>query len=497
MYVTRQGYLKWLLFSVILMLLVTNLFLKFYPLKYWNKQHVGKRTFKSQSHIMETILDQKIIELESKLRDDFRKDLKDMFAETHDRNVTDKPPLSTHKLVTPSVQQGMSSRSDGMVKSLPLVLDADQNNMADVAGTRLDTNVTSDITKQRNITEQKNLNNYVGGYAAASEEVSYGEKNETKYSHFTVIGKYKFHNRAEPTNYPPPKFPGFKIANKDLCKNNPTDYVIYVHTAADHIQNRQVIRRTWGNKDLFKDRRTKIVFFLGLNNHEALQNKLEKEALQYGDLVQGNFLDSYKNLTYKAILAVRWFKEYCTNVKLIIKTDDDIFLNIFQLMTLLESSKDVHRQVVCPIWQEGTMPILRDPKTCMKWCVQDNEYPGLSGYPRYCSGWTYIYSRDIVEDLAVGISHTPFHWIDDAWLTGAVLNKLLEINWVDILQYMDGNWQEVYKDYQDKNKPLKTMITHVGAKEMPLLWNTVVSRLTFAERDNFNSKVLSYYDSSG
>jgi hypothetical protein len=42
-----------------------------------------------------------------------------------------------------------------------------------------------------------------------------------------------------------------------------------------------------------------------------LQAAVEKEFAQYKDLVQGNFIDSYFNNTWKTALGLRWAVEHC------------------------------------------------------------------------------------------------------------------------------------------------------------------------------------------
>jgi len=54
--------------------------------------------------------------------------------------------------------------------------------------------------------------------------------------------------------------------------------------------------------------------------------------------VQGNFIDSYKNLTLKAVLGLRWMSQYCSQAPFAIKTDDDTFLNIFEMIRLMKEN---------------------------------------------------------------------------------------------------------------------------------------------------------------
>jgi hypothetical protein len=42
-----------------------------------------------------------------------------------------------------------------------------------------------------------------------------------------------------------------------------------------------------------------------------LQAVVEQEFAQYKDLVQGNFIDSYFNNTWKTALGLRWAVEHC------------------------------------------------------------------------------------------------------------------------------------------------------------------------------------------
>ena len=57
-----------------------------------------------------------------------------------------------------------------------------------------------------------------------------------------------------------------------------------------------MIRSTWGKQVPELD--TRVVFLLG-RGEEGSQAEVEKEFLLEGDIAQGDFVDSYHNLTYK------------------------------------------------------------------------------------------------------------------------------------------------------------------------------------------------------
>ncbi len=78
--------------------------------------------------------------------------------------------------------------------------------------------------------------------------------------------------------------------SEDFCRG--AEAVIVVHSAPNHRELRQTIRETWGGVDGYK-----TVFVLGLTGLDV-----EKEFHQWGDLVQGNVVDAYRNMTYKHLL---------------------------------------------------------------------------------------------------------------------------------------------------------------------------------------------------
>lgn len=67
----------------------------------------------------------------------------------------------------------------------------------------------------------------------------------------------------------------------------------------------------------------------------GLQVSLESENDQYHDILQGSFKDTYRNMTYKHIMALKWVLYYCPGVRYVLKSDDDTFVNTPVLMRAL------------------------------------------------------------------------------------------------------------------------------------------------------------------
>ena len=75
------------------------------------------------------------------------------------------------------------------------------------------------------------------------------------------------------------------------------------------------------------------MFCTGSTLDENIQRSLEEESQEYGDLVQGDFLDNYYNLSYKAIMGNLWVTEFCSQAEFLVKTDDDMFVDMYEVKT--------------------------------------------------------------------------------------------------------------------------------------------------------------------
>ena len=80
-----------------------------------------------------------------------------------------------------------------------------------------------------------------------------------------------------------------KLNPSNLCKVSGQFVFIYVLSSIENIQKRQLIRQTWANNiDI------RVGFIIGQTNESVYKKIIEKEYNQYGDLIQGNFIDSYR-----------------------------------------------------------------------------------------------------------------------------------------------------------------------------------------------------------
>jgi hypothetical protein len=78
-------------------------------------------------------------------------------------------------------------------------------------------------------------------------------------------------------------------------------------------------------------------FVIGLTDDEAVQQKIKEESEKYGDILQINMNDTYSNLSLKVAGLLNWVNTYCSPVDFILKVDDDVYVNVHNLATVLHS----------------------------------------------------------------------------------------------------------------------------------------------------------------
>lgn len=111
----------------------------------------------------------------------------------------------------------------------------------------------------------------------------------------------------------------------DVTQN--ASLVVLVTTGPENFRHREVIRETWGSCSSNQSSK-RVIFFMGSVNSSEVQEKIRNESEIYKDIVQGNYDDTYRNLTYKTAMIFKWFVYKCPNVQYLLKVDDDVFVNL-------------------------------------------------------------------------------------------------------------------------------------------------------------------------
>ena len=64
-----------------------------------------------------------------------------------------------------------------------------------------------------------------------------------------------------------------------------------------------------------------------------------QEQRQFGDILQEDFVDSYMNLTLKSVMGLKWASRRCPSARFLMKTDDDMFVNVPKLLDYLTKAQ--------------------------------------------------------------------------------------------------------------------------------------------------------------
>ncbi|EFX80509.1 hypothetical protein DAPPUDRAFT_243679 [Daphnia pulex] len=118
---------------------------------------------------------------------------------------------------------------------------------------------------------------------------------------------------------------------------------ISVISGPNNFERRAAIRRTWPvhlKNQTNLNNPLDVVgfgFVIGLTNDSVVQQKVKEECEQFGDILQVNMIDRYVNLSVKVASLFNWVDTYCPRVDYVLKVDDDVYVNVHNLATVLHS----------------------------------------------------------------------------------------------------------------------------------------------------------------
>ncbi|CAK8694327.1 unnamed protein product [Clavelina lepadiformis] len=216
--------------------------------------------------------------------------------------------------------------------------------------------------------------------------------------------------------------------------------VIFVKSKTTNFDRRVAIRSTWGQIYFLNQIRIEKVFVLGQVDDPAAQENLQKEVETFGDILQFEGPDDYRNMPIKVTSAMQWAAENLPADYFYASTDDDFVVNFGNLVDFLEyeiklkmflsrkTDPSITRELVrekSPIYCVYYFDKVKGPNrdNSSKWYVSKEEY-SLERYPPYCGGGFYIMSIAMAKDLYDISRVTKILPMDDVWITGILRQKL-------------------------------------------------------------------------
>ncbi|XP_065075145.1 beta-1,3-galactosyltransferase 5-like [Ochlerotatus camptorhynchus] len=213
----------------------------------------------------------------------------------------------------------------------------------------------------------------------------------------------------------------FRIAN-DVCKENGSySELLGVIMVTSYVGNdalRAAHRQAISQQKLISMGLLRIFSLGSIPEKERFitQKAIESEQELFGDLIQGNFQEAYRNLTYKHVMSLKWATEHCPRARFVIKMDDDIVFDPFFIQNYLSDVGQKKEQgALLAGFAFSNKKVIRLKGN--KWFVSREEYP-RDVYPPYLSGWLYVANQNTARELVLQSESVPFFWIDDTYVTG-------------------------------------------------------------------------------
>ncbi|XP_028138140.1 beta-1,3-galactosyltransferase 5-like [Diabrotica virgifera virgifera] len=207
--------------------------------------------------------------------------------------------------------------------------------------------------------------------------------------------------------------------DSEICPNmgENVKLLIAITSAPSHESARLAVRETWGHFAIRKD--IVVAFMLGATSNQTVNNRIEAEQQIYGDIIRGKFVDTYDNLTLKTISMLEWVDNFCSRAQFVLKTDDDMFINVSRLLEFIARHKPEERTIYGRLARKWK-PI-RNKKSKYYISLQQYKPPA---FPDFTTGPAYLFPAQIAKELYVASLNYTYFKLEDVFVTGIVANGL-------------------------------------------------------------------------
>ena len=201
--------------------------------------------------------------------------------------------------------------------------------------------------------------------------------------------------------------------NKGVIANMTNTVFIAVFSRPDNVADRKRLRELFSVKN--KDVLLEYAFFLGSSANASVRRQLQMERKTHGDIVTGQFTDTYRNLYRKSLFMLKWIKELCHAPKLVLKLDEDLRINMTLLhRTLLNITIPRDKGIIVGDVQYNGKP---QRKVYQTYRLTKNDYQDDT-FPPFTYGPAYIISGNAVPKLYNASFSVPHLWLEDVYITG-------------------------------------------------------------------------------
>ena len=156
------------------------------------------------------------------------------------------------------------------------------------------------------------------------------------------------------------------------------------------------------------------------------------EAQKHGDIIVEDFIDSYTNLTLKSLFMLKWVVNRCSSVPFVLKTDDDMLINVRGILKeLTNNNYNTSQPMIIGMIQEVVKPYrTRSSKWYLPvWLYQERFLPS------FASGTGYVMTQRAVADVYTNSVDVPLLPLEDVFITGMVASRYLHIPLINVPRF--------------------------------------------------------------
>ncbi|XP_060597338.1 beta-1,3-galactosyltransferase 1-like isoform X2 [Ruditapes philippinarum] len=220
----------------------------------------------------------------------------------------------------------------------------------------------------------------------------------------------------------------YVIQNKNICQlyssNQTIELLVLIMTTHKNNRARAALRSTWLSVTKHNKGNVRYAFLLGeITDNWQKEAVLEENNIHH-DIIKEDFIDTYMNLTYKTLMGFKWATDFCQTAVYVMKTDDDMFVNIPNLLKMLtNTNKEKLQTSVMGACFLRAKPIRSNES---KWFASYESYPD-EFYPMFCSGTGYVTSMHVINEIYLISPNIPFFHLEDIYVSFCVRALGLEV----------------------------------------------------------------------
>ena len=250
--------------------------------------------------------------------------------------------------------------------------------------------------------------------------------------------------------------------------------IAFVPISACNFIGRNTIRQTWANFNQLSN--LKVIFILGSMKNSTLSDEINFESEIYGDIVQEDFVDSYKNLTLKTLAGLKWVSTYCSNARFTLKIDDDVVVNPIMLLDFLAELNSTHfhdLNLKNSFFCKKISTALAERNKSSKFFLSREAY-APDYFPAYCDGPAYVFSTDMTSSFYELSKNVSAFIYEDVYM--GMLATKLNSTFVDLNDKYARGYRLAKPEGIGKYE--KKMFVYANSlNEFSFLWNHFLLRI--------------------